>query len=70
MWFNARKGDLGVDLMGGQELFECTIQCEVKNILYAFIFVFFVFTSLCFCFSFILESTKKLKQCAQPEKSL
>lgn len=32
MWFNARKRDLGVNLMGGHELFECTIQCEVKNI--------------------------------------
>lgn len=31
---------------------------------------FCVFTSLCFCFSFILESTKKLKQCVQAEKSL
>ncbi len=48
---------------GEQESYECTIQCEVKNILHAF-----CFSCVHFCvllrFSFLLESTKCWSECA------
>lgn len=53
-------------------MYECTIQCEVKNILYAFIFFVCVCSLLyAFIFSFILESTNVEAKCEQslfPEK--
>lgn len=77
MWFNGSKrpkkppGSRSNKLTGGQELYECTIQCEVKNILYAFVFscvhfsVLFCFVSFFFFLFFILESTKKVEaECA------
>lgn len=76
MWFNVTKraenppGSQTDNLTGGKESYECTIQCEVKNILYAFLSSCVHFSCCCFsCFYFILESTKKLKLCAGGEKS-
>lgn len=51
----------------GKELYECTIQCEVKNILYALsCFVHFSYVFVVFVSMFLLGSTK-LKQCVQAE---
>lgn len=48
-------GSRSNNLPGGKELYECTIQCEVKFILYAFLFS-------CVLFCFFLGKHKKLKQ--------
>ena len=77
MGFNVTKraenppGSQTDNLTRGKESYECTIQCEVKNILYAFLSSCVHFSCSCFsCFYFILESTKKLKRLVPAEKSL
>lgn len=77
MWFKRTKNPPGSQtntLTGGKEMYECTIQCEVKNILYAFLsscvhfsVLLLLFFSCCFFFVFFfnLAKHKKLKQCVQ-----
>lgn len=77
MWFNARKrakkppGSQSNNPNGRIVLYECTIQCEVKNILYAFLSLCVHFSVLLLFFVVLLLSWKAQKvkaECAAHQK--